>query len=183
MKGSRPPQAIKTRYTDLTKTDETKRVIEQMVDGLNDHRIADINEFFSADFRWLGNAGCGVKNGLNEFQTNWQQPFQAAFGDKICTDEGRLYMGEWAAAFGAQTAVHRGTFMGIPATGRQVTIRYMDFWKVVDGKIVDNYVMVDFPDVLRQLGHDCFNGEGWEAFDSGERVPPAPPAQEPGDAR
>ena len=46
----------------------------------------------------------------------------------------------------------------------------MDFWKVVDGKIEDNWVMVDFPYVLAQLGVDCFNGEGWEAFDRGERV-------------
>ena len=64
--------------------------------------------------------------------------------------------------------------MGIPATGKRVEIRYMDFWKVVDGKIVDNWVMVDFPHVLRQLGVDVFGGEGWEAFDRGERVPPRP---------
>ena len=39
MKGSRPEQAALTRNTDLSKTDETRRVIESMVDGLNDHRI------------------------------------------------------------------------------------------------------------------------------------------------
>ena len=56
-------------------------------------------------------------------------------------------MGEWGAAFGRQEAVHSGEFMGIPATGKKVNIRYMDFWKVVDGKIVDNYVsgMLDNP--------------------------------------
>ena len=35
-------------------TDETRRVIEEMVDGLNDHRIADIGEFFTVYFRWMG---------------------------------------------------------------------------------------------------------------------------------
>ena len=50
----------------------------------------------------------------------------------------------------------------------------MDFWKVVDGRIQDNWVMVDFPYVLSQLGVDVFNGEGWEAFDRGEREAPAP---------
>jgi hypothetical protein len=53
----------------------------------------------------------------------------------------------------------------------------MDFWKVEDGKIVDNYVMVDFAHVLAQLGVDVFAGEGWEAFDRGEKVPPAPQAE------
>jgi predicted ester cyclase len=55
--------------------------------------------------------------------------------------------------------------MGIEPTGKRVEIRYMDFWKVVDGKIVDNWVMVDFPHVMQQLGVDPFNGHGWEKFD------------------
>ena len=175
MNGSRPVQGELTRDTDLAKTAETKAVIEGMVDGLNDHRIGDIGEFFVDGFRWMGNTGCGTKNGLDEFQENWQKPFQAAFSDKVCTDEARLFMGEWAAAFGRQEATHSGTFMGVEPTGARVEIRYMDFWKVVDGKIQDNWVMVDFPHVLAQLGVDLFNGEGWESFDRGEKTPPAPP--------
>ncbi|WP_371157547.1 ester cyclase [Jannaschia sp. 2305UL9-9] len=174
MTGARPEQAYLSRDTDMSKTDATRAVIEGMVDGLNDHRIADIGEFFSEGFGWYGNQGCGTKRGLREFQENWQKPFQAAFGDKVCIDEARLYMGEWAAAFGRQEATHHGVLMGIEPTGKRVEIRYMDFWKVVDGKIVDNWVMVDFPHVMAQLGVDAFNGEGWEAFDRGDRVPPAP---------
>jgi hypothetical protein len=48
----------------------------------------------------------------------------------------------------------------------------MDFWKVMDGTIVENYVMVDFPHVLAQLGVDVFNGHGWEAYDRGEKTLP-----------
>ncbi|MEM8979314.1 MAG: ester cyclase [Pseudomonadota bacterium] len=174
MAGARPVQAELTKDTDMSKTDATRAVIEGMVDGLNDHRIADIGEFFAQSFRWMGNQGCGTKIGLQAFQDNWQKPFQAAFHDKVCIDEARLYMGEWAAAFGRQEATHGGTFMGIEATGKRIEIRYMDFWKVVDGKIVDNHVMVDFPHVLAQLGVDCFNGEGWEVYDRGEKTPPSP---------
>jgi len=170
-------QCALTNGTDMSKTDETRAVIEAMVDGLNAHRIDDIGEFFAESFRWIGNQGCGTKNGLKEFQDNWQRPFQAAFSDKFAVEEGRLVMGEWAASFGRQEAVHSGTFMGVPPTGKRIQIRYMDFWKVVDGKIVDNWVMVDFPHVLAQLGVDVFNGEGWEAYDRGEKVPPVPPAR------
>lgn len=174
MVGARPEQATLSKDTDLSKTDATREVIEGMVDGLNDHRIDDIGQFFASQFRWMGNFGCGTKNGLDAFQDNWQKPFQAAFSDKVCIDEARLYMGEWAAAFGRQEAIHSGEFMGIPATGKKVDIRYMDFWKVEDGKIVDNWVMVDFPSVLSQLGVDCFSGQGWEAFDKGTKTPPTP---------
>jgi predicted ester cyclase len=125
----------------------------------------------------MGNFGCGTKHGLKEFQDNLQRPFQAAFSDKVAIDEARIFEGEWGACFGAQHAVHSGEFMGIPATGKRVVIKYMDFWKVRDGKIVDNWVMVDFPDVLRQLGVDVFGGRGWEIFDRGEATPPRPEHQ------
>ncbi|WP_299626311.1 ester cyclase [Pelagibius sp.] len=178
MKGARPDQARLTRDNDLSKTAETQRVIEAMVDGLNDHRIDDIGEFFAEGFSWMGNAGCGTKRGLQEFQDNWQRPFQAAFSDKICTDEARIFQGQWGACFGRQEATHSGEFMGIPPTGKRVEIPYMDFWKVEDGRIVDNWVMVDFPHVMRQLGVDPFDGHGWEAYDSGRKAPPRPDGAE-----
>lgn len=174
MRGSRPEQAALTRDNDRSKTEETRRVVETMVDGLNDHVIGGMGAFFAPDFRWMGNAGCGTKHGLREFQDNWQRPFQAAFSDKVCIDEARLAEGEWMAAFGRQEATHSGEFMGIQPTGKRVEIRYMDFWKVKDGKIVDNWVMVDFPHVMRQLGVDPFNGHGWEEYDTGRKPPPRP---------
>jgi predicted ester cyclase len=174
MRGVRPEQARLTKNNDRSKTEATRRVVEAMVDGLNDHKIRGMSAFFHEAFTWHGNAGCGVKRGLKAFQENWQRPFQAAFSDKVAIDEARIVEGEWMAAFGAQHATHSGTFMGIKPTGKRVEIRYMDFWKVVDGKIVDNWVMVDFPHVLRQLGVDPFNGEGWEAFDDGRLTPPGP---------
>jgi hypothetical protein len=145
-KGTRPEQGALTRDNDLSKTAQTQHVVESMVDGLNDHTIDGIEAFFASDFRWMGNAGCGTKSGVRAFQDNWQRPFQAAFSDKVC----------------------------IAPTGKRVEIRYMDFWKVRDGKIVDNWVNVDFAHVMQQLGKDPFEGQGWEAFDRGERVPPRP---------
>ena len=170
MSGARPEQAYLSKDTDMSKTEETRAVIENMVDGLNDHRIVDIGEFFNESFRWMGNTGCGTKDGIRAFQDNWQKPFQAAFSEKVCIDEARLYMGEWAAAFGRQEAIHSGFFMGIKPTNKKIQIRYMDFWKVENRKIIDNWVMVDFPHVLMQLGVDVFNGHGWEAFDSKEKI-------------
>ena len=120
MIGARPEQAYLSKDTDMSKTEETRAVIENMVDGLNDHRIVDIGEFFNESFRWMGNTGCGTKDGIRAFQDNWQKPFQAAFSEKVCIDEARLYMGEWAAAFGRQEAIHSGVFMGVKPTNKKI---------------------------------------------------------------
>lgn len=134
----------------------------------------DMHLYFHQDFLWRGNAGCGIKRGLDEFRAHWQLPFRAAFGDRVYKTEKFIVDGEWAACFGAVEATHIGTFMGIPPTGRRLRIPYMDFWRVLDGRIKDNPVFVDFAAVCSQLGRDVFNGEGWEAYDRGERAAPEP---------
>ncbi|WP_442885598.1 ester cyclase [Amaricoccus sp.] len=134
-----------------------------------------MGEHFHEDFRWMGNRGCGTKHGLDAFRRDWQLPFRAAFTERDYRTARFIAQGEWVSCFGHIEATHSGTFMGIPATGRRVTIPYMDFWRLRDGRIADNWVSVDFPAVLAQLGRDAFDGEGWEAFDRGERTPPQPP--------
>lgn len=158
----------------LARSAETLAVIRRMEAALaaNSNRM---DEHFQPDFVWRGNQGCGVKRGLAAFRRNWQLPLRAAFTDRIYRTEKFLADGDWASCFGEIEATHSGIFMGIAPTGQRVSIPYMDFWRVEDGRIADNPVFVDFAAVLAQLGRDVFKGEGWEAFDRGEKIPPAPP--------
>lgn len=134
----------------------------------------DMTPYFRPDFAWRGNTGCGVKHGIEEFRRNWQWPLRAAFTDRDYLTEKFIADGDWAACFGHIEATHSGAFMGIAATGKRVKIPYMDFWRVEDGRIADNPVFVDFASVLAQLGRDVFAGEGWEAYDRGEKQPAGP---------
>lgn len=152
---------------------ETLRVVKDMEDGLG-RAYNEMHQHFHEDFTWRGNTGCGVKRGLDEFLNNWVGPIRAAFKDRVYTTEKFVADGDWAACFGILEGTHYGTFMGIPATGKRVSMPYMDFWRVEDGRIKDNPVFVDFASVLKQLGRDVFQGEGWEAYDSGEKPAPKP---------
>ena len=76
---NRPEQGLLTKDNDLTQTEKTLGVIDAMVDGLNDHDIDNMGRFFAESFRWMGNGGCGFKNGLKEFQEGWQRPFHQTF--------------------------------------------------------------------------------------------------------
>ena len=134
----------------------------------------DMTRYFTPDFLWRGNRGCGTKKGIDEFRRNWQRPLRAAFTDRVYLTEQMIADGDWAACFGHIEATHSGPFMGIAPTGKRVRIPYMDFWRIEDGRIADNPVFVDLADVLFQLGRDVFGGEGWEGFDEGRREPPAP---------
>lgn len=158
----------------VAKSQATLAAIKAMEEALaaNSNTMED---HFHEGFRWMGNQGCGTKNNLKEFRNNWQLPLRAAFTNREYKTEKFLADGEWASCFGHIEGTHSGEFMGIPATGKRVKIPYMDFWKVTDGRIEDNWVSVDFAMVLAQLGVDAFNGKGWETFDNGEKTPIHPP--------
>ncbi len=145
-----------------------KSVIFAMVEALNKHMIDGQEAFWKEDAVWHGPAGAGVKESLKHFQDGWQRPFLEAFPDKNTVDELVIGEGEYAAAMGSVTATHVGEFMGAEGTGKTINLKYMDFWRVEEGKIVENWVLIDIVDFFRQIGIDLLDGKGWD--DRGREV-------------
>lgn len=144
--------------------------------GRND---ADMSPWFHDDFVWDGNRGCGVKHGITAFRANWQLPLRKVLTDRTYETDHWMEDGDWAACYGKIIGTHSGAFMGIAPTGKRVTLPYIDFWQIRDGKIAYNKVSVDFAQMLHELGQDPFGDQGWEAFDSGARTPDWPEGQTP----
>ena len=49
-------------------------------------------------------------------------------------------------------ATHKGTFMGIPATGKQIVVKAVEIDKIVGGKIVEAWGSSDSLGMMTQLG-------------------------------
>lgn len=47
-------------------------------------------------------------------------------------------------------------WLGITPTGQAITMRSLDFWRVENGRIRENWVLVDLLHVWHQLGVDVF---------------------------
>ena len=47
-----------------------------------------------------------------------------------------------------------GGWLGLPALGRLVTLRSLDFWRIENGLIRENWVLVDLLDMYDQIGVD-----------------------------
>ena len=54
-----------------------------------------------------------------------------------------------------QTHTHDG-WLGLPPTNKKLEMRSLDFWRIEDGKIRENWVTVDLLHVYDQLGLDVF---------------------------
>ena len=143
-------------------TQATKKAVLDMLESLNQHVIDGQEEFWTSDAKWHGPAGAGTKNSLREFQNGWQRPFLNAFPEKSGTWDIFIAEGKYAAATGIVTSKHVGEFMGKEGDGREIRLRYMDFWEVKDSKIVDNWVLLDLVDFFRQYDIDILNSKGWD---------------------
>ncbi len=63
-----------------------------------------------------------------------------------------LAEGDLVAVRARYVGIHRGPFMGIPPTGRKIDIEFFINYRVVNGKIVDHWMILDSAVMMQQLG-------------------------------
>ncbi len=119
---------------------------------------------------WYGPGGLGSYATVDAF-AQFQSPFEQTFegwGDGQeagFTDVGsncKAGDGDYAFLHGWRqiTGVHVKPFLGLEPTGKRVFMRDCDWWRCQDGKIIENWCMLDIPHVLLQLGYDLFGELG-----------------------
>jgi steroid delta-isomerase-like uncharacterized protein len=75
-----------------------------------------------------------------------------AFPDIDFTIDSQIAEGDMVSSVGKMTGTHQAPFMGVPATGKKISIQVMDTGKVRDGKFAEHWGMVDVPAMMTQLG-------------------------------
>lgn len=58
----------------------------------------------------------------------------------------------WVSGTGYFNTTFENDYLGIPANGKQVNIRWGDFSKLENGKIVEIYFQLDLVDLMQQVG-------------------------------
>ena len=59
--------------------------------------------------------------------------------------------GEWIAIHGNVKMKHTGDFNGIPATGREIGLSWIDMMHIADGKLADEYMEFNPMTMMAQL--------------------------------
>ena len=93
----------------------------------------------------------GTTQGRDQIRQVFQTYF-VAFPDLGMDVEEVLVDDQRAAVVSTFTGTDRGGFMGMPATGRRVTIPVVFLYEFKDGKIVRDRRVYDFTGVLVQVG-------------------------------
>jgi len=134
------------------------QLVADMYAGMNENRTGIMGRYWFEDMVWYGPAGIGTKYGIDGFDFDYRRDFIHSFPDKVGRDVIRLAQGDWVAGTGYQTTTFARDWLGIPATGQQIKMRYMDFWRVEERegvrKLAENHVLIDILGVLEQAGYD-----------------------------
>lgn len=114
--------------------------------------------FWHPKMMWYGPAGIGAARGLEGYVDVHQLPFRRAYPNRIAIGHyARFGDGKYAATGGwpSVRANHvGGNWLGLPPTGRSVTMRVMDFYLCDGGLIRENWVPLDMLDLLLQMDVD-----------------------------
>ena len=139
-------------------------LVNAMIGGLHEFdgslTSMGMRGFWIDDFWWFGPAPIGNFCGHADYERGHQLPFLTAFPDRVGGNHrARIGEGAYVASTGwpSITATHRGGgWLGLAPSARPITMRVMDFWRREDELLAENWVMIDIPDLLGQMGIDVF---------------------------
>jgi predicted ester cyclase len=78
--------------------------------------------------------------------------YLTAFPDVHLTVEDMIAEGDTVVARLTARGTHQGAYMGIPPTGKQVTVTAIDINRMAGGKSVEHWLEMDNLGMLQQLG-------------------------------
>ena len=77
---------------------------------------------------------------------------RAAFPDVQWTLEEMVAEGDKVAVRFTMRGTHQGSFLGLPPSGRSFTATSMAFYRLEDGKILEENGMPDMASIMQQIG-------------------------------
>src|SRR5262245_57623344 len=125
----------------------TRRLFEE---GINQNKPGVFDELIAPNFV-IYDPPLGMKSGLEGFRQQFAV-FREAFPDIHVTIEEELADGDSVIHRSYVTGTHTGVFQGIAPTWKQVHVKYIDIWRVANGKMTENWVQLDQLGLMQQLG-------------------------------
>ena len=125
--------------------EENKAIVRSFIEAYN-HRSLAFLDFVAPDYidheKNIGREGLKqlFTMGLTAFP-DWHESIEdiIAEGDKV-----------WVRL--TYTGTHRGEFMGLPPTGKKITSKAVDIYRVVNGKLAEYWNVTDNVSIFKQIG-------------------------------
>jgi steroid delta-isomerase-like uncharacterized protein len=139
-----------SRRNNMAEAASNKDLARRFYDAINKHDFSVIADLVADDF---------VEHeelpGVQPTKDGVRQYFEmtvAAFPDFQMVMEDVRAEGDMVVIRARMTGTHRGVFLGIPASGKQINVAFADFVRIVNGKAVEHWGVTDTGSLLQQIG-------------------------------
>lgn len=133
-------------------TEQNKAIIRQLIEEvINQNNLSLGEQLMAADIIEHEELPPGIPTGIEGTRImftmlhNAFPDFKATINDLIAEDDKVVVFMTW-------TGTQHGEWMGLPPSGKPMSINVMDIFRVADGKLVEHWGMMDSMAMMQQLG-------------------------------
>lgn len=132
-------------------SEENKVVIRRMIEEAWNENNPDALEEFVAPDVFNHNAVPEHQHGIDGVKhiLGW---VRASFPDARLDIEDMIAEGDKVAARMTSSGTHKGEFVGIPPTGKRVSVQHVHWFRLADGKVVEQWSVRDDLGQMQQMG-------------------------------
>ena len=139
--------------------DENKAIVRSLFEALNKHNPDLLDEFYASDYVNHTLQLEGLES-LKQFESmiynasaDWKETIEdiIAEGDKVW-----IYVN--------YSGTHTGEFMGVAPTGKKVTAKGVDIYRIVNGKLAEYWNVTDNMHFNTQIGLIEYTEQGKQLF-------------------
>jgi steroid delta-isomerase-like uncharacterized protein len=130
--------------------EENTALVRRFVNEVQgEHKLELVDELFSADFvdHYAGSAPPYRESAKRFFTMIF-----SAFPDVRATIHDQVASGDKVWTRKTFNGTHLGPFMGVPPTGKKITVDVMDVFRIENGKIAEHWGVSDMLSLMQQIG-------------------------------
>jgi len=126
---------------------QVKEVLHGIYDAVNSGNLALLEKFVAPGYAEHSEGFRGVEPFRQQVAA-----FRAAFPDLHVTVEDLLTDGDRFASRTTVTGTHAGDLMGLPATGKRISVEAVDIGRIANGQAQERWGGLNMYALLTQLG-------------------------------
>ena len=131
-------------------TDANKALVRRYYDEvLNRGDLAVVDELLAPEF--VSHAPSGATFGLEQYRQTIAMS-RGAFPDLHVVVEAQLAEADRVVTRWTARGTHTGAFMGLPPSGRQVSVSAIHIHRIAGRRVVEHWEQIDALGLLQQLG-------------------------------
>ena len=130
--------------------EENKALLRRWIDIWHAQNTAAVDDLVTSDYVRHDPTMPDIHGPAAEKQL--MTAYLTAFPDLRFTIDNMIAEGDRVAVHLTARGTHQGDLMGIPPTGKSITVAIMEIYRMTNGKIAEQWVSLDNLGMMQQIG-------------------------------